>query len=103
LSPSLVETLGSGHIKPIKQAGVGGHRDPWVGMTETVGDNFHVLALADENGSMAVSEVVMSERSTDGSLKSGELEPAPSPEPLVGTEISSRVARVGRLAGIAYW
>ena len=76
LSPSLVETLSSGHIKPIKQVGVGGHRDHWVGMTETVGDDFHVLALGDENGSMAVSEVVISERSTDGSLKSGEPEPA---------------------------
>lgn len=90
LSPCLVETLGSGHIKPIKQVGIGGHRDHWVGMTETIGDDFYVLSLGDQNGSMAMSEVVISERSTDGSFHSGEPEP-PAP---VGT--TDRAALGGR-------
>ena len=33
LSPCFVEAPGDSHIKPVKQVGIGGHRDHWVGMT----------------------------------------------------------------------
>ena len=50
-------------------------------MTQPIGNDFHVLSLGDQHGRMAVTKVVESERSTDGSIYSGE----PEPSALVGT------------------
>ena len=50
-------------------------------MTQPISDDFHVLALGDQLGRMALTKIVEPERSTDGSFHGWELEP---PEP-VGT------------------